>query len=47
MLKAFAVRDDCVDSEVLSREYKVTSLQVLDTYPEKEWKYLDRILFLQ
>ena len=35
MLKAFAVRDDCVDSEVLSREYKVTSLQVLDTYPEK------------
>ena len=35
VLKAFAVRDDCVDSEVLSREYKVTSLQVLDTYPEK------------
>ena len=35
VLKAFAVRDDCIDSEVLSREYKVTSLQVLDTYPEK------------
>lgn len=35
VLKAFAVRDDCIDSEVLTREYKISSLRVSGTYPEK------------
>lgn len=35
VLKAFAVRDDCIDSEVLTREYNISSLRVFGTYPEK------------
>ena len=36
VLTAFAVKEDCIDSDVLSIEYKISSLKVSGTYPEKE-----------
>lgn len=36
VLKAFAVKEGCINSDVLSIEYKVSSLKVSGTYPEKD-----------
>lgn len=36
VLKAFAVKEDCIDSDVLSIEYIISSLKVSGTYPEKD-----------
>lgn len=36
VLKALAVKEGCIDSDVLSIEYKVSSLKVTGTYPEKD-----------
>lgn len=36
ILKAFAVKDGCIESDVLSIEYKISSLKVSSTYPEQD-----------